>query len=186
MSSSGYGIWWTLILHPFLARRQRYWESLLTLIIFKSLRVTEHKQKLTSSQLSHLKKKGPLGSIYQFGINTGLWVTGDRGWCQHHTASRWKPISDAWKLMHLNFAPVTFQGAPGLWVISIYEHPVKLEGCVKLPGACEKHRERFYSVRKHRTQCLMNLIITIINIMITPCWKAFIQLMTTSNSSRVF
>ena len=116
MSSSGYGIWWTLILHPFLARRQRYWESLLTLIIFKSLRVTEHKQKLTSSQLSHLKKKGPLGSIYQFGINTGLWVTGDRGWCQHHTASRWKPISDAWKLMHLNFAPVTFQGAPGLWV----------------------------------------------------------------------
>lgn len=114
MSPSGYGTRWTLILHS-LARRQRCWESLLTLNIFKFLRVTEHKQKLTSSQLSRLKKKGPLGSTYQSGINTGLWVTGARGWRQCHTASRWKPIevtlrnSWAWTwLRWLSKGPRTF------------------------------------------------------------------------------
>ena len=68
--------------------------------------------------------------------------------------------------MGLNFAPVTFQGAQDFLSGSIHEYPVKLEGCVKPPGACEKH---FYSARKWGTQCLMNLIIMIINIMITPC-----------------
>lgn len=134
MSPSGYGTRWTLILHPFLARRQRYWESLLTLNIFKSLRVTEHKQKLTSSQLSRFKKKAP------WAPSTSLALTQVCGWQgTEGEANITLPPDGSLEVMLGNsrtwtLLPWLSKGPQDFGSVSIYKRPVKLEGCVKLPG----------------------------------------------------